>query len=326
MKSWKAFEGKTKIYYETNLMIVKFFEKYNISKQDKIIIACSGWVDSMFLLSETLKKHPKTSIIVAHFNHNLRWEESDSDADFIKGFCEENWLAFELWNEDIRGFASQEKLWIEEAARIKRYEFLEMIRTKYGAKHIMTAHHLDDSIETFVFNLIRWTKLGWLTWIDELNSNVIRPLLHMPKSEIRELSGKENIPYRDDSTNLDDAYLRNHIRLNIIPEFSKINPNYKNNLDDLMQYFKELQGYIENDVKMLINIDNSFDIDGFKDKSQFLQKEIIANIFKITNSWTIGLTKWNIDEVIRFINDKWNYTKKEIKKMHLFKKNWKVYF
>jgi tRNA(Ile)-lysidine synthase len=85
-----------------------------------------------------------------------------------------------------------------------------------------------------------------------MNSNIIRPLLHTTKKEILDACEKDGLEFRNDSTNTDDKILRNHIRLNILPEFEKINPNYKRNLDDLMEYFKEMQINIENEMKSLI--------------------------------------------------------------------------
>ncbi|EKE27354.1 MAG: hypothetical protein ACD_3C00223G0031, partial [uncultured bacterium (gcode 4)] len=263
-------------------MIQEFFEKYKISKTDKIAIACSGWADSMFLLNEIIKVHPIPMIIVAHFNHNLRWEESDNDSDFLEDYCKGMGLIFKVWSWNIKDFSTERKVWIEEAARIKRYEFLEQIRIENEAKYIFTAHHLDDSIETFMFNLIRWTKLGWLTWIDESNNDILRPLLHITKKEILKKCELERIPYRNDSSNADDTFLRNHIRLNILPQFETINPNYKKNFDDLIEYFKELQSNIEGDISKII-IDNSFEIEAFNNLTLFKQRELIAYIFKITN-------------------------------------------
>lgn len=106
----------------------------------------------------------------------------------------------------------------------------------------------------------------------------------MSKKEILDGCGEEKIPYRNDSTNADDAILRNHIRLNIVPEFERINPQYKRNLDDLMEYFKEMQNSIEDEIKKSLNADNSFTVEEFDYLTPFKQKEFIAYIFKITNS------------------------------------------
>lgn len=301
-----------------------FFDKYNIKKNDKIIIACSWWSDSMFLLEEILSYHPQKNIIVCHFNHNLRDKESIRDENFVKNFCEKKWIIAEFWNAKIKEISQKNKTSIEETARKLRYKFLEKIAKKYKSEIIMTAHHLDDSIETFLFNLIRWSKLNWLTWIDEKNGNIYRPLNKLTKAEILEKCSKRNIEYIEDSSNKDDKFLRNHIRLNIIPQFSGINPNYQKAFLNTMEYFKQLNNNNVKKYSKLIN-ENILNIEDFEGLSMFEQKELIAYIYKITNNWTIGLSKWNIDEVIKYIRSKWNYTKKQIKNMNLLKKNWKIY-
>ena len=306
-------------------MLKDFFRKYGISDDEFLVVACSWWSDSMFLLSETIKSHPKDKIVIAHFNHNLRWEESDMDELFVKKEANRLWTIFVSWNWDINTHSRENKLWIEESARLKRYEFLREIKHNYNARYILTAHHLDDSIETFIFNLLRWTKLNWLSWISEENSDILRPLLDLTKDEILEKTQKENICYVEDSSNKDDKYLRNHIRLNLVPQFQKINPNFKRNISDLMEYFSSLSGFIEAEISNHIE-ESYFEIDKFKALDPFLQKEIIAHIFKKTNDWTIWLNKWNIDEVLRFIDDKWNNTIKEIKNMRLNKKSGKILF
>lgn len=314
----------------------ELFDKYSIKKEDKLVIACSGWSDSMFLVHEIIKIHPKKSLIVCHFNHQLRLYESNRDEKFVKDYASKNWIIFELWTQNIKKISIKEKIWIEEAARNERYKFLNEIKARYWAKYIVTAHHLDDNIETFVFNIIRWTKLNWLSGIDELSQDILRPLIHTTKKEILTKCEEEKIDYIFDSSNDNDKYLRNHIRLNIIPEFEKINPSYQKSFDSLIEYFWELKNHLHEQIISLIKInsdkkngeifENFFDILEFESLSSFLQKELVANIFKMKNSWTIGLTKGNIDEIIRFIFDRWNYTKKEIKKLNLFKKNWKIYF
>lgn len=299
-----------------------FFNKYNITDKDFIIIACSWWSDSMYLTYEIAQFFPKSQIILAHFNHQLRWEESNRDENFIinTGFN------YEIWSFDIYEFAKELKIWIEEAARIKRYEFLEKISQKYWNCFIFTGHHLDDSIETFFFNILRWTKLKGLIWIEEKNWKILRPLLKLTKSQILEKCAINNIDFINDSSNEDAIFLRNYLRLEIIPKFQKINPGFKVQISNLMEYFNNLSEYLNKEVQDFLDEKNYFVIDNFLSLDIFLQKEIIAHIFKKYNNWTIWLSEWNIKEVLRFINDKWNYTIKEIKKMRLFKKNWKIEF
>ena len=162
--------------------------------------------------------------------------------------------------------------------------------------------------------------------IEEQNDDLLRPLLHLTKSEILDSLKKDNVVFITDSSNLDDNYQRNHIRLSILPLFEKINPNYQRSIDTLTEYFSELKTSFDGEIRMIIDWNNYFEIQVFNNLSDFMKKELIRYIFEKTNNWTIWLTKSNIDEVIRFIWDKWNHTKKDIKEMRLFKKNWKVYF
>lgn len=313
--------------------MIEFFKKYWINKDDKIIIACSWWSDSIFLVEKIIKIHPKENIIIAHYNHKLRWKESDNDELFVINYCKKNWLKIEVGTWDIQEFSTENKIWIEEWARIKRYEFLEEIRENYKAKYIFTAHHLWDSIETFIFNLIRWTKLNWLTWIEENNWKILRPLLNISKTEILDYCRENNISFVEDSSNKEDIFLRNHIRLNIVSQFSKINPSYEKSFSNIFEYFSEIKKLFDREIEQILKSNSeiswynwSFEIEKFKSLSPLLQNELIAQIYKKTNNWTIWLSEWNIKEVAKFIFDRWNLTKKEIKKMKLFKKWKNIYF
>lgn len=308
-------------------MLKNFIKKYNLENK-KLIIACSGWPDSIFLVHIFAEILPKKNLIIAHFNHHLRWNESQRDEEFVKNFCLRNNLIFEFWQAQISQIAEENKIWIEEAARIARYEFLREIKDKYNAEYILTAHHLDDKIETFMLNLIRWTKLKWLISIEEKNWDLLRPLLHLSKEEILKELNKINQDYVIDSTNKDDIYYRNKIRLNIVPEFEKINKSYRKNFSDLMNYFEWIKSYFDKIIISLIKIENwkkYFEVEEFNNLDELLKNEFIRYIYETENSWTIWLSKWNIAEIIKFINSKWNYTEKNIQKLNLEKINGKVW-
>ncbi len=114
----------------------------------------------MVMLNLILANHPRENIMVAHFDHSLRGVESDEDRLFIADFCNKRNLIIETEKMDIVVLAEEEKMSIEMAARKYRYMFLRKVAAKYRAKYILTAHHLDDRIETAMFNLIRGTKFG----------------------------------------------------------------------------------------------------------------------------------------------------------------------
>lgn len=304
-------------------MLKDFIEKFNL-KNLKVIVACSWWADSIFLVTELLKFLDKKNLIVCHFNHNLRLDESQRDEQFVQEFCLKNWLAFELGEANIKEISKNEKTWIEETSRNERYKFLNKMKDKHKAKYILTAHHLDDRIETFFLNLVRWTKIKWLISIEEQNWDLLRPLLWLTKAEILEKLQKEKIDFVEDSTNQDSSFLRNNLRLNMLPLFEKINPSYKNNIWDLINYFSDLKAFID-EILAKIFREDYFEIQDFLALPSFLQKEFIRFIYEKSNRWTIGLTEGNIAEIIKFINWKGNYTEKEIKKLKMKKINGKVF-
>ncbi|MDD2891468.1 MAG: tRNA lysidine(34) synthetase TilS [Candidatus Gracilibacteria bacterium] len=307
-------------------MLEKFFQKYEITPDNTIVVACSGGPDSMYLLGEVMKIHPKRGIVIAHFNHCLRGEESDGDEIFLQDFCTKNGLIFISAGKDITQIAQTMKKGIEETARIERYTFLEEVRKKYTAEYILTAHHLDDNIETLIFNLIRGAKIHGLTGIKEQNEYILRPFINISKTEILKKIQEENIPYRLDSTNTDDTYLRNHLRLNVISEFERINPEYRKNLSSFVRYMRELEEFINQQVIIFLRGESDFSVEDFQILSPFLQREIIRYLYEQANNGTIGLSEGGIAEIIRFIGDKGNYTRKELGKLSLEKKNGKVYF
>lgn len=122
------------------------------------VFAVSGGVDSMVLLDIARKHLPREYIIVAHLHHMLRGNASDRDEAFVRAYCREHVLTYASERQDIAALARKEKSSIEAAARRYRYQFLARVYQDYHAECLITAHHLDDRIETAVFHLIRGTK------------------------------------------------------------------------------------------------------------------------------------------------------------------------
>ncbi len=304
----------------------KILNKY-YKKGDKIILACSAWPDSMFLLYKILKTKFKDNLIVCYFNHKTR-PETDIEEKFLEELWKEKWFKVEVASCD---FEKIKKIYpsksFEELAREKRYQFFDAILNIYNSKYILTAHHQDDKIETFFFNLARWTKLSWLINMTEKSWWIIRPLLSLKKKEIENYLKENKKKYFIDSTNFDTTITRNYLRHKIIPKFEKINKNYKENINDTIKYFEDLQTFIDTEVKRFLWNKSFFLIDNFNKLSTFLQKEVIRYIYYISN-WgsTIWLSKANIKEIIKFINWKNNKTKKEIKKLKMKKDNKKILF
>lgn len=194
----------------------------NIHTSQKIIVAVSGGVDSMVLLNMLMQT--KHQIAVAHCNFCLRGEESNGDNELIKLFCNENNIQFFDKIFDTNSFTKENKIGIQEAARIIRYEWFNELLANYHFNFIATAHHLNDVTETLLFNITRGTGISGLHGIPIRNNNIIRPLLFATKDEIIEYAKENNISFRDDSSNNKNKYSRNKIRNLVVPVLKEINP------------------------------------------------------------------------------------------------------
>lgn len=309
------------------LDLESFLKKY-YTQDEKVILACSTWPDSMFLLYELLKTSYKKNIVACYFNHKIRIE-SDIEEEFLINFWKINWFQVETTTCYILKLKEEKKsISIEELAREKRYEYFKSILEKYSSDKIILAHHLDDKIETFFFNLSRWSKLTGLINMTEKSWNILRPLLNIEKSEILNYLNTNNLKYFIDETNSDNKITRNLLRNDIIPQFSNINNHFKTHISNTINYLEELKNHIDIEVRLFLSQNKSFFlISEFNSLSSFLQKEIIRYIFFISN-WnsTIWLSQANIEEIIKFINGKNNKTIKEIKGLKM-KKDWnKIYY
>jgi tRNA(Ile)-lysidine synthetase-like protein len=300
------------------------FSKY-IKLTDTLILAVSGGVDSMVLFDMVIRNHPREKIIVAHFDHSLRWTESDGDRDLVANICNRENIQFEVEKMDIATIANDEKMSIEAVARKYRYRFLERVAEKYSAKYILTAHHLDDRIETAMFNLIRGTKLGgihalWELKIKNEQLNIIRPFIYALKSEILEYAWEKHIEYREDSSNMSTDYQRNHLRLEVLPRFEKINPEYRQSIQNFIEYTEDLKLWIDSEIANFLWERKSFSVKDFGEKSSFFQKEIIRYIYEQANSGTIGLSEGNIEELLRYVLTANGGTEKKIGNLMLTKR------
>lgn len=230
----------------TDRFVANIREKSLIEGQGRVLLAVSGGIDSMamvrlfFLLEE--------SFGLAHCNFSLRGEDSDLDEQLVKRTALMLGVPFYSATFDTLEFAQEEKLSIQEAARDLRYQFLHETATEYGYDLIATAHHLDDSIETLLINLIRGTGLKGLTGIPEKRDNIIRPLLFATRAEIEAFALQESIEFRTDQSNKEDKYLRNRIRHHLIPMFRELNPGLHETMQDFFEKMKFAGEVMEQEV------------------------------------------------------------------------------
>lgn len=228
----------------------------------KYILAVSGGVDSVALL-DMLSKKSDLELVVAHFDHGIRPDSAD-DAEFVKDLAEKYGLPFESKREELGSDAS------EDLARNRRYEFLRSMAEKYDAE-IVTAHHADDVIETIAINLSRGT--GW-RGLAVMDSDIIRPLTDMTKAEIVEYAKKNDLTWREDTTNVSNKYLRNRIRRRL----AGLNDDTKRRLLGLWQQQKYLKRQIDKEVVGLINKGPTYERKVFLDLEKSVALELLRHI------------------------------------------------
>lgn len=224
---------------------------------DKIAVALSGGSDSMALLNYMLSLSKKFEITVIALNveHGIRGESSIRDTEFVKDYCSKHNVELLTYSVDSLKKADQEKLSVEQAARILRYEcFFDAINSKKCTK-VATAHHLDDNTESVLFNLFRGTGVKGATGIERnFNDKIIRPFLTVKKEDIQDYVIKNNIPYVTDDTNFCCDYTRNALRLKVIPEIKKLFPKMQDGLLRFAEILKDDDDFLEIESKKILNL------------------------------------------------------------------------
>ncbi|NIM90978.1 MAG: tRNA lysidine(34) synthetase TilS [Candidatus Aminicenantes bacterium] len=204
--------------------VKKTINRYHlIQRGDRILIAYSGGVDSTALLASIwkLREEWTLTLALAHFNHRLR-QRADEDERFVKEVAREYDLPVYVGREDVRSYARSQSLNLEEAGRQLRYAFLEKTAQKWRASKIATGHTMTDQAETFLMRLLRGSGSRGLGGVYPLvEGRIIRPLLQVQRKEIEAYLSKQRLPYRVDESNFDRRFLRNRIRLELIPYLQK---------------------------------------------------------------------------------------------------------
>ncbi|MFR8837059.1 tRNA lysidine(34) synthetase TilS [Bacteroides nordii] len=204
----------------------------------RIIVALSGGADSVALLRilHTLGYDCEA----AHCNFHLRGAESDRDEMFVRKLCKTMRIPLYTIDFATEQYAIEKKISIEMAARELRYQWFAEIKEKTKANVIAVAHHQDDSVETVLLNLIRGTGINGLLGIRPKNGDIVRPLLCISRKEITDYLQNAGQEYMTDSTNLQDEYTRNKIRLNLLPLMQEINPLVKEHIIDTSNYLNDV--------------------------------------------------------------------------------------
>ena len=213
--------------------------KFPFVKEKKLLLAVSGGIDSVVLVH--LCHQLQLDFAVAHCNFQLRGDESDKDEAFVKEVCDKLKAPFFIQKFDTSEFAKQQKQSIQVVARNLRYDWFYSLLANHNFDYILTAHQLDDSVETFLINFTRGSGLDGLTGIPEQNDKIIRPLLPFSRKEIETFAQENKITWREDSSNTSDKYLRNKLRHHVIPILKELNPSFLASFENTVSHLKQSQ-------------------------------------------------------------------------------------
>lgn len=208
-----------------------------LMREKKAIIAFSGGPDSTFLVEIFREYYPDIKLYLYHLNHNIR-KNASNDENFVRKYSNENDLKLYLSNKDIPKISSEKKIGLEEAGRIERYSDLNKLSSELNINTVITAHHLDDDIETFIMNFKRGSGMNGYSSIKERDGIYFRPLLSVNKKFILDFLKRKNITYCIDETNFIADTFRNEIRLNVIPELKNLDDNFYNDFSNFLSTMK----------------------------------------------------------------------------------------
>ncbi len=255
-------------------------EKF-IEENDNVIVGVSGGADSMCLLSLLLsyKKSHNFQLTVVHVNHGIRGEEARKDAELVRAFAMKSGVEFVLKNVDAPSYAKQTAKSLEEACRELRYEALSEVKREKGANKIFIAHNLCDQAETIFMHIARGSSLSGATGMDEVRSDIYRPLLFSSREEILDYNKKHGIEFVTDSTNLDSSYTRNFLRNEVFPLIKTKYANFEGALVNFAKLCKEDEDYIVSTLpKDLLKKQNG----GVKidENAKFLHDALLSRLIK----------------------------------------------
>lgn len=236
------------------MYLLEEFEKYVsenelFSHNDKVLLAVSGGVDSMVLMSLTAAAGYRFG--VAHCNFQLRGKESDDDQLMVEH--EAKRLGVEFYNQsfDTTGEMARTGESMEMAARRLRYQWFKSLCNDHGYTVIAIAHHINDSIETFFINMLRGTGLRGLTGINAQVGRIVRPLMFATRRDIHDFAVAHRIPFREDSSNRSTKYLRNKVRLGLVPMLKEINPQFTTIMRRNILRLSQAQEFVTASMEMI---------------------------------------------------------------------------
>ncbi|WP_369995462.1 tRNA lysidine(34) synthetase TilS [Winogradskyella sp.] len=267
-------------------------KRFPFLKNSRLVIAISGGIDSVVLAHLCHKLN--FDFALAHCNFNLRGKESDEDEAFVLDLGEQLDVEVFVQNFDTEAYAEENKCSIQMAARELRYDWFSELAQQLNFDYILTAHHADDNLETFLINFTRGTGLNGLTGIPELNDNIARPLLPFAREAIEAYAEAEHINWREDLSNTSRKYLRNKLRHDVVPILKEINPQLLDSFQSTLEYLNDTADIVEESLnavakRAIKDLDENhitFKISEFKKVNN--PKAYLFEMFK-----DYGFSEWN---------------------------------
>jgi len=262
----------------------------------KYLLAISGGADSVALLDVCASLG--YDFIIAHCNFNLRGEESLRDEMYVRDLAKKYKKPIYVVSFDTINYSEVNNCSIEMAARDLRYNWFNELLIEHKCEYILVAHHMGDVVETALINLIRGTGIKGLKGISQINDKVVRPLLDYSKDDILKYLKSRNIDFCDDSSNFETDYTRNKIRLNIIPEFEKINPSFKRTMYENTKRFSEIEVLFNERVQEVLNDITSYSADRILISIEKLKNTNAKNTVLYELLKRYGFNNLLVDEII----------------------------
>lgn len=236
------------------MLLLEEFEKYVgenelFTHDDKILLTVSGGVDSMVMMALTAAAGYRFG--VAHCNFQLRGAESDEDELLVEN--EARRYGVEYYNKRFDTTAEMEATGesMEMAARRLRYAWFKELSQEHGYTVIAIAHHINDSIETFFINMLRGTGLRGFTGITTQVGHIVRPMMFATRKDIHDFAVAHHIPFREDSSNRSTKYLRNKVRLGLVPMLKEINPQFTTIMRRNIARLSQAQDFITSSMDII---------------------------------------------------------------------------
>ena len=225
-------------------------EHHLVQKGDKVLLAVSGGLDSVLMVH--LFKQAGIGFGIAHCNFQLRGVEADGDEESVKTLAEKMGVPFYSTRFETQQFADEKGISIQMAARDLRYEWLEEMRKTKGYVSLATAHHKNDNVETLLMNLVKGTGIAGLKGILPKSNHLIRPLLNITRKQLEQYASDNQLQWREDKSNADTKYRRNHIRHQVIPQLESINPNAVETLGENIERFRDAEQVYQYGLQRLL--------------------------------------------------------------------------